>query len=77
MPGPGGGSHGGGFGGGSRGGGFGGGSRGFGGGGFGGYGRGPYHRPHYHYHRPFFFGGYICYSPFSEMHLLTLQTADR
>lgn len=61
MPGPGGGSHGGGFGGGSRGGGFGGGSRGFGGGGFGGYGRGPYHRPHYHYHRPFFFGGYRPY----------------
>ena len=46
MPGPGGGSRGGGFGGGSRGGGFGGGPRGdgFGGGGY----RGPYyHRPHY------------------------------
>ena len=50
MPGPGGGSRGGGFGGGSRGG-FGGGSRGgFGGGSFGG-GRGP------HYHRPYY-GGY-------------------
>lgn len=65
MPGPGGGSRGGGFGGGSRGGGFGGGSRGFGGGGFGGrpggFGHGPYHRPHYHYHRPFFFGGFRPY----------------
>ena len=59
MPGPGGGSHGGGFGGGSRGGGFGGG--GFGGGRPGGFGHGPYHRPHYHYHRPFFFGGYRPY----------------
>ena len=73
MPGPGGGSRGGGFGGGSRGGGFGGGSRGFGGGGYGGgygghhggyhggFGHGPYHRPHHHYHRPFFFGGYRPY----------------
>lgn len=56
MPGPGGGSRGGGFGGGSRGGGFGGG-RGFGGssrgGGFGGGFRGPY-RPHRHFHMPFF-----------------------
>lgn len=64
MPGPGGGSRGGGFGGGSRGGGFGGGSRGGGfsggsrGGGFGGMGgpRGPmHHGPHHHgpfWHRP-------------------------
>ena len=54
MPGPGGGSNGGGFGGGSHGGGFGGGSHGggFGGGGF----RGP-HR-HYGPRRPFFFGGW-------------------
>ena len=65
MPGPGGGSRGGGFGGGSRGGGFGGG--GFGGprGGFGGGFGGP-HRPHFHYgprfyggwyHRPHYYGG--------------------
>lgn len=60
MPGPGGGSRGGGFGGGSRGGsgshggGFGGGSR---GGGFGGGPRGPMHRgPHHHHHGPMFFG---------------------
>lgn len=54
MPGPGGGSHGGGFGGGgSRGGGFGGGS--FGGGGFGGGHHGP--RPPYYRRRGFFFGG--------------------
>ncbi len=51
MPGPGGGSRGGGFGGGSRGGGFGGGrGGGFGGGGY----RGGYHGGYYH--RPFFFG---------------------
>ena len=55
MPGPGGGSRGGGFGGGSRGGGFGGGSH---GGGFGGGHRGGYGRPGgFHYHGPFF-GGY-------------------
>ena len=66
MPGPGGGSRGGGFsggsrggGGGSRGGGFGGGSR---GGGFGGGPRGPmhhgpmHHGPHHHHHGPIFFG---------------------
>ena len=53
MPGPGGGSRGGGFGGGSRGGGFSGGGRpgGFGGGSFG----GP-HYHHHHHHRPFGFG---------------------
>ena len=61
MPGPGGGSRGGGFGGGSRGGSFGGGSRsgGFSGGSRGGYGGGMHHGPrHYgpHYHRPMFFG---------------------
>ena len=58
MPGPGGGSRGGGFGGGSRGGGFGGGSHGgFGGPRPGGFGHGPYHRPHHHYHyRPMFWG---------------------
>ena len=63
MPGPGGGSRGGGFGGGSRGGGFGGGNHGgFGGGsrggGFGGGFGGPHHRPHHHHHHhfPFFFG---------------------
>lgn len=68
MPGPGGGSRGGGFGGGSRGGSFGGGSRGGGfgggsrGGGFGGGPRGPmhhgphHHGPHWHRPRPFFFG---------------------
>lgn len=57
MPGPGGGSRGGGFGGGSRGGGFGGGhGGGFGGGHHGGFGpRGPHH---HFYHRPFFFGGW-------------------
>ena len=61
MPGPGGGSRGGGFGGGSRGGGFGGGGHrggGFGGGyhgGFGGPHHRPPHRPHF-YHRPYFFG---------------------
>lgn len=59
MPGPGGGSRGGGFGGGSRGGSFGGGSR---GGGFGGGSRGPmhhgpmHHGPHHHHHGPIFFG---------------------
>ena len=70
MPGPGGGSRGGGFGGGSRGGNFGG-SRGggFGGGSRGGFGgpRGPmHHGPHYHrpiffgprFHRPRFYGGF-------------------
>lgn len=55
MPGPGGGSRGGGFSGGSRGGGFGGGSR---GGGF--HGGGMHHRPHHghhhHHHGPIFFG---------------------
>ena len=59
MPGPGGGSRGGGFSGGSRGGSFGGGSRGGGprGGGFGGGPRGPmHHGPHWHRPRPFFFG---------------------
>ena len=55
MPGPGGGSNGGGFGGGSRGGGFGGGNRGGGFGG-GGYRGGPHFGHHHHYHRPFFFG---------------------
>ena len=55
MPGPGGGSRGGGFGGGSRGGGFGGGSHGgFGGGSHGGFHGGP-HRPHYH--RGWHYGG--------------------
>lgn len=57
MPGPGGGSRGGGFGGGSRGGGFGGRGGGFGGGSFGGGHRpgGFHHRPpHHHFHRPFF-----------------------
>ena len=68
MPGPGGGSRGGGFGGGSRGGSFGSGSRGGGfgggsrGGGFGGGPRGPmhhgphHHGPHWHRPRPMFFG---------------------
>ncbi len=63
MPGPGGGSRGGGFGGGSRGGSFGGGSRGGGfgggsrGGGFGGGPRGPmHHGPYWHRPRPIFFG---------------------
>lgn len=52
MPGPGGGSRGGGFGGGSRGGGFGGGNR---GGGFGGPRPGGFHgHHHHHFHRPFF-----------------------
>lgn len=70
MPGPGGGSRGGGFGGGSRGGGFGGGGPrggGFGGGprggGFGGP-RGPYHRPPYHrggwFFGPRYYGGGGC-----------------
>lgn len=61
MPGPGGGSRGGGFGGGSRGGGFGGRGGGFGGGshggGFGGGFGGHHHRPphhHHHFHMPFF-----------------------
>ena len=66
MPGPGGGSRGGGFGGGSRGGGFGGGGSrggGFGGGsrGFGGGFGGPHHHHHYGYwgpRRPFFGGWY-------------------
>lgn len=54
MPGPGGGSRGGGFSGGSRGGGFSGGSR---GGGFSGGSRGPmHHGPHHHHHGPIFFG---------------------
>ena len=66
MPGPGGGSRGGGFSGGSRGGSFGGGSRGGGfssgsrGGGFhgGGMHHGPmHHGPHHHHHRPIFFFG--------------------
>ncbi len=59
MPGPGGGSRGGGFGGGSRGGGFGGGrGGGFGGGYRGGFGGG-YHRPFFGgwYHRPYYGGG--------------------
>ena len=72
MPGPGGGSHGGGFGGGSRGGGFGGGHHGgFGGGHHGGFG-GPHHhhrpfgywgpRPFFGgwYHRPYYYGGGGC-----------------
>lgn len=62
MPGPGGGSRGGGFGGGSRGGGFSGGAR---GGGFSGGSRGPMHHGpthhgphhHHHHHRPIFFFG--------------------
>lgn len=58
MPGPGGGSRGGGFGGGSRGGGFGGSRGGFGGGSHG-FGGGPHrhYHGHYGYHRPFFFWG--------------------
>ncbi len=65
MPGPGGGSRGGGFGGGSRGGGFGGGSRGggFGGGphrgGFG----GPHHHHHHHHYGGWFFFGPRYYRP--------------
>jgi uncharacterized membrane protein len=58
MPGPGGGSRGGGFGGGSRGGGFSGGGRpgGFGGGSFGGHHGGfGHHHHHHHHHRPFGF----------------------
>ena len=67
MPGPGGGSRGGGFGGGSRGGGFGGGrGGGFGGGGFRGGHHGHYHHHHYGYRpfwgfgRPYYYGGGGC-----------------
>ena len=86
MPGPGGGSRGGGFGGGSHGGGFGGGSRGgFGGGGFGGPRpggfHGPHHRPPRHhlpffgFHRPFWgygYGGGGCLGGFFGMLLLPI-----
>ena len=59
MPGPGGGSRGGGFGGGGSrgGGGFGGGHGGFGGGRPGGFG-GPHHHPPHHHHGPIFYGGW-------------------
>ena len=76
MPGPGGGSRGGGFGGGSRGGGFGGGGFGGGHGGFGGGHHGGFGGPHHHrpygywgprrpffggwYHRPYYYGGGGC-----------------